>query len=134
MNLFVFMGRLTKEPDVRYTNDSKCIAKFTLAVDRRFQKDTTDFFDCTAFGKTAEFIEKHVTKGTKVVITGTVQNNNWTNKEGKKVYGTAFIVDNIEFADSRKKEEKKEEPKEEPAETGWMNIPENESPEELPFI
>lgn len=130
MNLFVFMGRLTKEPDVRYTNDSKCIARFTLAVDRRFKKDTTDFFNCTAFGKTAEFVEKYITKGMKVVATGSVQNDEYTNKEGTKVRSTAFIVDSVEFAEAKKKEEKPESKED----TGWANIPEDIDADEMPFI
>ena len=130
MNIFVFMGRLTKEPEIRYSKDSKAVAKFAMAVDRRFQKDTTDFFDCTAFGKTAEFVEKYVTKGTKVVVQGSVQNNNYTNKEGKKVYSTEFIIETIEFAESRKTDK----PKEEPREDGFVNIPDGVSDEELPFV
>lgn len=127
MNQFVFMGRTTREPEIRSTNDGKAIAKFTLAVDRRFKKDTADFFDCTAFGGTAELIEKYVKKGTKLIVTGSVQNNNYTNKEGKKIYGFAFVVEYVEFAES-KKEEKQETQKED-----WQNIPEGND-EELPFV
>lgn len=129
MNLFVFMGRLTGEPDIRYTKDNKAVAKFTLAVDRRFQKGTADFFDCTAFGKTAEFAEKYLTKGTKVVATGSVQNNNYTNKEGKKIYGFSFMVESVEFAESKKAQEEKQEAPND----GWMNIPEAND-DELPFV
>lgn len=129
MNQFVFCGRTTREPEIKYTSDGKAIAKFTLAVDRRFKKDTADFFDITAFGGTAEFIEKYVQKGTKLIVTGSVQNNNYTNKEGKKIYGTAFIAEYVEFAESKKAQETKEEaPKEE-----WTNIPEG-ADEELPFV
>lgn len=129
MNQFVFMGRTTKEPEIKYTSDGKAIAKFTLAVDRRFKKDTADFFDCTAFGGNAEFIEKYVKKGTKLIVTGSVQNNNYTNKEGKKIYGISFLAAMVEFVESKKAQEPKEEaPKEE-----WTNIPEGND-EELPFI
>ena len=77
MNKWIAMGRATKDPEVRYSKDNKAIATFNFAVDRRFNKDVTDFFKCTAFGKTAEFIEKYIRKGTKVVMEGTVQNDNY---------------------------------------------------------
>lgn len=129
MNQFIFMGRATREPEIKYTSDEKAIAKFAVAVDRKFRKDVTDFFDCTAFGKTAEFIERYVKTGTKIIVTGSVQNNNYTNKEGKKIRGITFLVEHVEFAESKKAQEPKEEaPKEE-----WTNIPEGND-DELPFI
>lgn len=101
MNKWVGMGRATKDPEVRYTKDNKAIATINVAVDRRFNKDVTDFFKCTAFGKTAEFVEKYIRKGTKVVIEGTVQNDNYE-KDGVKHYGTNIIIEAIEFAESKK--------------------------------
>ena len=80
------------------------IARFSIAVDRRFKRDgqpDADFFNCTAFRKTAEFVEKYLHKGTKVVLEGSIQNDNYTNKDGQKVYGTQIIVDQLEFAESK---------------------------------
>lgn len=129
MNQFIFMGRATREPEIKYTNDEKAVAKFAVAVDRKFRKDVTDFFDCTAFGKTAEFIERYVKTGTKIIVTGSVQNNNYVNRDGKKIRAITFLVEHVEFAESKKaQEEKREAPKEE-----WANIPEG-ADEELPFV
>jgi single-strand DNA-binding protein len=104
MNKVILMGRLTRDPEVRYGNSGSAIARFSIAVDRRFKRDgqpTADFFNCTAFGKTGEFVEKYLKKGTKVVLDGEVQNDNYTNKEGATVYGTQIIVNTIEFAESK---------------------------------
>lgn len=141
MNKFVFMGRLTKYPEVRYSGET-AVARFDIAVDRRFKKDVTDFFAITAFGKLGEFVEKYLVKGTKVVVSGNVQNNNYTNKEGKKVYGFQFVAEEIEFAESKKAGESRPaaQPSTQPApqdaapETEWMNIPDGVGDEELPFI
>lgn len=103
MNLFVFMGRLTKEPSVRYSQDGKAVADFSLAVDRIGGKEA-DFFRVVTFGKQAEFAEKYLHKGTKVVCQGRVQNDNYTNKDGQKVYGMSFMANQIEFAESKKAE------------------------------
>ena len=107
MNKVILMGRLTRDPEVRYsqTDSNMVIARFSLAVDRRFKKQgdevTADFFNCTAFGKQAEFAEKYLKKGTKVVVTGRIQNDNYTNKEGQKVYSVQIMVEEIEFAESK---------------------------------
>lgn len=105
MNKVILMGRLTRDPEVRYGGSSNmAIAKFSIAVDRRFKRDgepTADFFNCTAFGKTGEFIEKYFHKGTKVVIDGELRNDNYTNKEGQKVYGMNIIANSVEFAESK---------------------------------
>lgn len=104
MNRVILMGRLTRDPEVRYGSNEMAIARFSIAVDRRFKREgqpEADFFNCTAFRKTAEFIEKYLKKGTKVVVEGQIQNDNYTNKDGQKVYGTVIIVDNIEFAESK---------------------------------
>ena len=101
------MGRLTRDPEVRYSQgDSQmAIARFSLAVDRRFKRQgdtvTADFFNCTAFGKQGEFVEKYLKQGTKIVVTGRIQNDNYTNKEGQKVYSVQIIVEEIEFAESK---------------------------------
>lgn len=107
MNKVILMGRLTRDPEVRYSQgDSQlAIGKFSIAVDRRFKKQgdtvTADFFNCTAFGKQAEFVEKYLKQGTKVVVTGRIQNDNYTNKEGQKVYSVQIIVEEMEFAESK---------------------------------
>jgi single-strand DNA-binding protein len=136
MNLFIGMGRLTKDADIRYTQDGKAVAGFSIAVDRRFKREgqpDADFFNCTAFGKLAEFVEKYTHKGTKVVISGELQNNNYTNKEGQTVHNVQIIVNSIEFAESKKAAENNA-PVEKPAqeESGFVNVPEGVD-ELLPF-
>ena len=107
MNKAILMGRLTRDPEVRYSqsDSSMAIARFSLAVDRRYKKQgdevTADFFNCTAFGKQGEFVEKYLKKGTKVVVTGRIQNDNYTNKDGQKVYSVQIMVEEIEFAESK---------------------------------
>ena len=101
------MGRLTRDPEVRYsqTDSNMAIARFSLAVDRRYKKQgdevTADFFNCTAFGKQGEFVEKYLKKGTKIVVIGRIQNDNYTNKDGQKVYSVQIMVEEIEFAESK---------------------------------
>ena len=107
MNKVILMGRLTRDPEVRYSQGEKqmAIAKFSLAVDRRFKKQgdevTADFFNCTAFGKTGEVVEKYLKKGVKIAVTGRIQNDNYTNKEGQKVYSVQIMVDELEFVESK---------------------------------
>ncbi|MGP1612508.1 MAG: single-stranded DNA-binding protein [Catonella sp.] len=104
MNKVILMGRLTRDPEMRYSQDM-AIARFSLAIDRRFKKQgdtvTADFFNCTAFGKQGEFVEKYLKQGTKVLVTGRIQNDNYTNKDGQKVYSVQVIVEEIEFAESK---------------------------------
>ena len=100
------MGRITKESDIRYTQGEKpmCIARYTLAVDRRFKKQgeqTADFIPCVAFGKTAEFVEKYCHKGTKLAIVGRITTGSYTNKDGQKVFTTEVTVEEQEFAESK---------------------------------
>lgn len=101
MNKVMLMGRLTKDPEIRYSQDQMAIAGFSIAVDRRFGKDKTDFFDCSAFGKLAEFVEKYLQKGTKIVLAGRIENNNYTNRQGQKVYATVIVAEEIDFAESK---------------------------------
>ena len=136
MNLVILMGRLVRDPDVRYSQgqEQKAIAKFTLAVDRRFKKDgeqSADFISCIAFGKTGEFVEKYLSKGTKVVVEGRWQTGSYDNKEGQKVYTNDCIVDSIEFAESKSNNETQSKPQTD--ENGFMNIPEGLDAE-LPFV
>ena len=105
MNKIILMGRLTRDPEVRYGgSQNMAIARFSIAVDRRFKREgqpDADFFNCTAFRQTAEFVEKYLHKGTKVVLEGEMQNDNYTNKQGQMVYGFRVIVNSIEFAESK---------------------------------
>lgn len=106
MNKSYQIGRACRDPEVRYTQgqNSMAIAKLTIAVDRRFKREgepEADFFNWTAFGKQAEFIEKYIQKGTKVVLVGREQNDNYVGKDGQKVYSTVHIVEEIEFAESK---------------------------------
>ncbi len=143
MNKVIFMGRLTRDPEVRYGNNGNAVAGFSLAVDRRFKRDgqpTADFFNCSAFGKTAEFCEKYLHKGSKVVLDGEIQNDNYEDKNGTKHYGMKIIVSTIEFAESKRAAEENgnySEPSNEPtsdvpADDGFMKIPDGID-EELPF-
>ena len=106
MNKVILMGRLTRDPEVRYSQGEQAtaIARYTLAVDRRFKRDgdqTADFIGCVAFGKLGEFAEKYLRKGTKVVVTGRIQTGSYTNKDGQKVYTTDVVVEECEFAESK---------------------------------
>ena len=133
MNKWLGMGRLVRDPEVRYTEgaEPKAVAKFTLAVDRRFKRDgeqSADFIQCTAFGKIGEFVEHYLVKGTKVVVEGKWQTGSYDNKDGQKVYTNTCIVDSIEFAESKKANN--DEP---PASNGdFINVPDNID-EQLPF-
>ena len=107
MNNVTLMGRLTRDPEVRtgQGENSTCIARYTLAVDRRVragQEKQADFISCVAFGKSGEFAEKYLRKGTKIVLTGHIQTGSYTNKDGAKVYTTDVVVDNQEFAESKR--------------------------------
>ena len=106
MNKVILMGRLTRDPEVRYSQGASqtAVARFSIAVDRRFKREgepDADFFNCTSFGKQAEFVERYLHKGTKVVLSGRVQNDNYTNKDGQMVYSVRVMVDEIEFAESK---------------------------------
>ena len=106
MNKVILMGRLTRDPEVRYSQGASqtAVARFSIAVDRRFKREgepDADFFNCTAFGKQAEFIERYLRKGVKVVVCGRIQNDNYTNRDGQMVYSVRVMVDEIEFAESK---------------------------------
>lgn len=106
MNKVILMGRLTRDPEVRYSQGASqtAVGRFSIAVDRRFKREgqpEADFFNCTTFGKQSEFVEKYLHQGTKVVISGRIQNDNYTNKNGEKVYSVQIMVEEIEFAESK---------------------------------
>ena len=106
MNKVILMGHLTRDPEVRYSQGASqtAVARFSIAVDRRFKREgepDADFFNCTCFSRQAEFVERYLHKGIKVVLSGRIQNDNYTNKEGQMVYSVRVIVDEIEFAESK---------------------------------
>lgn len=141
MNKVILMGRLTRNPEVRYSQgeNSLAIAKFSLAVDRRFKRQgeaEADYFNCTAFGKQAEFVEKYLKQGNKMLVTGRVQNDNYTNKDGQKVYSVQIIVDELEFAENKSKQSTNKSNNQATTKSnqadGFMNIPTGLE-DELPF-
>lgn len=146
MNKVILMGRLTRDPEVRYSQggeQSTAVARYTIAVDRRFKRDndqqTADFIGCVAFGRAGEFAEKYFRKGTKIVVTGRIQTGSYTNKDGQKVYTTDVVVEEQEFAESKAANDSNGAyaPSERPAPSmaagdGFMNIPDGID-EELPF-
>lgn len=104
MNSVQLVGRFTRDPEVRYSNGGSSVARFTLAVDRKFKQengDNADFISCVAFGKTAEFIEKYFAKGQRIGLNGRIQTGSYTNQEGQKVYTTDVIAENIDFVESK---------------------------------
>ena len=133
MNKVILMGRLTRDPEVRYTQGSQqmAIAKFTLAVDRRVKKDgeqSADFISCVAFGKAGEFVEKYLKKGTKVACEGRWQTGSYTNKEGAKVYTNDCVIEQMEFAESKRSDGGQATPQDD----GFMNVP-DDIDDEIPF-
>lgn len=140
MNKVILMGRLTRDPEVRYSSgeNATAVARYTLAVDRKFKRDgeaSADFINCVAFGKTAEFTEKYLYQGIKIVITGRIQTGNYTNKDGIKVYTTDVIVEECEFAESKAASNNgtASANRPEPDADGFMNIPDGIDDEGLPF-
>ena len=137
MNKVILMGRLTKDPDIRYSqgNEPMAIARYSLAVDRRSRDKGTDFINCVAFGRAAEFAEKYLRKGTKIAVTGRIQTGSYTNRDGQKIYTTDVIIEEQEFAESKAASQQTEVPKPEPKtdEDGFMQIPDGIE-EELPFV
>lgn len=142
MNKTILMGRLTRDPEVRYTqgDNASAVARFSLAVDRRFKKDgeqTADFINCVAFGKTGEFIEKYGHKGTKFVVEGRIQTGSYTNKDGQKVYTTDVVVEQVEFAESKASADGNATgntyKSDSSTNAGFMNIPDGVEDEGLPF-
>lgn len=145
MNKVILLGRLTRDPDVRYTQAAEpmAIARYTIAVDRRFQRrdagddQTADFISCVAFGRQGEFAEKYLKKGTKIALTGRIQTGSYTNKDGNKVYTTDVVVEEQEFAESKAASgsgnygESRPIPSGASAE-GFMNIPDTAA-NDLPF-
>jgi len=143
MNRVILMGRLTRDPEVRYSSGerSMAIARYTLAVDRRGRRSqdgneqTADFINCVAFDRAAEFAEKYFHQGQRVLVSGRIQTGSYTNKDGQKVYTTDVIVDDQEFADSKQEGgyAPASRPAPQAANDGFMNIPDGVEDEGLPF-
>lgn len=142
MNKVVLMGRLTRDPDVRYTGGERAmaVANYTLAVDRRGRKSqegeaNADFIQCTAFDKAGEFAEKYFRQGMRVLISGRIQTGSYTDRDGRKVYTTQVIIEEQEFADSKGAGgEKGQKPQQANVDAdGFMNIPDGVEDEGLPF-
>ena len=145
MNKVILMGRLTRDPDVRYSagENALAIARYTLAIDRRFRRDgeaTADFIPCISFGRTAEFAEKYFRQGMRITICGRIQTGSYTNNEGNRVYTTEVVIEEQEFAESKNASQANNNssnnvPPPMPqnnASDGFMNIPDGLD-EELPF-
>ena len=143
MNKVILMGRLTRDPEVRVSagETSTTVARYSLAVDRRYKRDgdqTADFINCVSFGKTAEFAEKYFHKGIKIAVVGRIQTGSYTNKEGQKVYTTDVVIEEQEFAESKSASEGSTRSYSEQSEPssavgdGFMKIPDGIE-EELPF-
>ena len=147
MNRVILIGRLTRDPDMRYSTgeNATAVARYTLAVDRRFRRDAeqnADFIGCVAFGRSAEFAEKYLRKGMKIAVVGRIQTGSYTNREGNKVYTTDVVVEDHEFVESKGASETTggsyseapptEEAPEGVSDDGFMNIPDGID-EELPF-
>ena len=142
MNKVILMGRLTRDPEVRYSSgdNQMAIARYSLAVDRRGRREgndgqTADFINCVAFGRAGEFAEKYFHKGIKVLVTGRIQTGSYTNKDGQKVYTTDVVVEENEFAESKRSDDNapaSSAPASMPEGNGFMTIPDGID-EELPF-
>ena len=138
MNKIILVGRLTRDPEVRYGGAQNiAIARFNLAVDHRYKREgqpQADFFNCTAFGKLGEFVEKYLHKGSKILIDGEMQNDNYQNKDGQTVYGFRVIVNSIEFAESKKAsgQNNATEQNNKTTDDGFMDVPDSIE-ETLPF-
>ena len=139
LNKVILCGRMTKDAEVRYSHgeSSTAVARFSLAVDRRFKRDseeqTVDFIGCVAFGKTGEFLERYGKKGTKFIVEGRIQTGSYTNKDGQKVFTTDVVVEQIEFAESKGSNNAPQEQPKPSNGDGFMSIPDGID-EELPFM
>ena len=150
MNKVILMGSLTRDPDIRYSQGGMAVARYTLAVDRRFSRSnengndqTADFISCVAFGRSAEFAEKYLHQGIKIAVTGRIQTGSYTNRDGQKVYTTDVVVEDQEFAESKNASSQnagassyRPESRPQPSsavDDGFMNIPDGVEDEGLPF-
>ena len=130
MNKVLLIARLCRDPEIRTGKDNLCVAKFTVACDRRGKDQEADFISCVAFGKTGEFVEKYFKKGMKVALEGRWQTGSYTNKEGQKVYTNDCVIEQCEFAESKKANEQTAPAA--PQGDDFMNLPADIS-DEIPF-
>ena len=129
MNNVILTGRLTKDPEIRYSQSGTAVARYTLAVDR-YRDECADFITCKAFGKVAEFAEKHLAKGKKICIAGHIETGSYTKKNGERVYTTEVVVEQHEFLEPRKQDKPIEMP---PQDDGFMYVPDGLEGDGLPF-
>ena len=142
MNKVILLGRLTKDPEIRYTqgDEPMCVARYTLAVDRRFRRQnddqTADFIRCVAFGKGGEFAEKYLHQGTKIVVSGRIQTGSYTKNDGTRVYTTDVVIEEQDFAESKAAGQQSSDqtppPSPDTDPDGFMSIPDGID-DELPF-
>lgn len=137
MNKCILMGNLTRDPEIRYSQgeNATAIARFSIAVNRRFARqdeDDTDFFNCVAFGKQAEFVEKYFRKGSRMLLSGRIQNNNYTNNNGEKVYSVQIVAEEIEFAERKSSSSSNDNAPSKPSNDDFMEIPDDVE-DGLPF-
>lgn len=135
MNSVQLVGRLTRDPEVRYSDQGSSVARFTIAVDRRFKQNEADFISCVAFSKTAEFLEKYFRKGQRIGLIGRIQTGSYTGQDGKKVYTTDVVAENIEFVESKGtySDEGGHQETGNVDSDGFMHIPDDAQDEGLPF-
>ena len=138
MNKVIEIGRLTKDPEIRYSQgaNTTCVARYTLAVDRKFKQEgqpTADFINCIAFGKLGEFAEKYLHKGVKITVVGRIQTGSYTNKDGQKIYTTDVVVEEQEFCESKSSNQPQGNDRPQASSDGFMSIPDNLEDEGLPF-
>ena len=137
MNKVIEIGRLTKDPEIRYSQgaNTTCVARYTLAVDRKFKQEgqpNADFINCIAFGKLGEFAEKYLHKGIKIAVTGRIQTGSYKNKDGNTVYTTDVVVEEQEFCESKSQSRSQTQPTQS-NDNSWMSIPDNLEDAGLPF-
>lgn len=136
MNKVILCGRLTRDPRVTYTSgaESVCVARYSLAVDRRTREQQADFISCVAFGRAAEFVEKYLKQGTKIIVSGSLRTGSYTDRDGKKVYTSDVVVEEQEFAESKNATvQDPQKPAPAADENGFMEIPEGTEGDQLPF-
>lgn len=137
MNKVILIGRVVRDPEIRYSQgaNTTCVARYTLAVDRKFKQEgqpNADFINCIAFGKLGEFAEKYLHRGVKIAVVGRIQTGSYTNKDGQKIYTTDVVVEEQEFCESKSQSSSQQQPT--PSnDNSWMSIPDNLDDSSLPF-
>ena len=138
MNKVIIIGRLVKDPDIRYSQgaNTTCVARYTLAVDRKFKQEgqpTADFINCIAFGKLGEFAEKYLHKGVKIAVTGRIQTGSYKNKDGNTVYTTDVVAEEQEFCESKSSNQSQGNDRQQTSSDDFMSIPDGLDDTGLPF-